>query len=153
MGDDTKNIILNYKKLSNLKFIITKDEEELQRKRNEENENELKEIEERLNIIKNKIEIENKKREINLDESFNDSVFILNKIDTITTIEKQKQSFNNFREYIKNNFKIILVKDKNLIRISAKKMELLYKYQSLKQYIEYILFDLNDIQGNNFLIY
>ena len=37
MGDDTKNIILNYKKLSNLKFIITKDEEELQRKRNEEN--------------------------------------------------------------------------------------------------------------------
>ena len=37
MGDDTKNIILNYKKLSNLKFIITQDEEELQRKRNEEN--------------------------------------------------------------------------------------------------------------------
>ena len=38
--------------------------------------------------------------------------------------------------------------------ISAKKMELLlYKYQSLKQYIEYILFDLNDIQGNNFFIY
>ena len=65
MGDDTKNIILNYKKLSNLKFIITQDEEELQRKRNEENENELKEIEERLNIIKNKIEIENKEREIN----------------------------------------------------------------------------------------
>ena len=65
IGDDTKNIILNYKKLSNLKFIITKDEEELQRKRNEENENELKEIEERLNIIKNKIEIENKEREIN----------------------------------------------------------------------------------------
>jgi hypothetical protein len=30
---------------------------------------------------------------------------------------------------------------------------LLYKYQSLKQYIEYILFDLNDIQGNNFFIY
>ena len=24
MGDDTKNIILNYKKLSNLKFIIKK---------------------------------------------------------------------------------------------------------------------------------
>ncbi len=70
MGDDTKNIILSYKKLSNLKFIITQDEEELQRKRNEENENELKEIEERLNIIKNKIEIENKEREINLKESF-----------------------------------------------------------------------------------
>ena len=30
---------------------------------------------------------------------------------------------------------------------------LLYKYQSLKQYTEYILFDLNDIQGNNFFIY
>ena len=30
---------------------------------------------------------------------------------------------------------------------------LLYKYQSLKQYIEYILFDLNDIQGDNFFIY
>ncbi len=36
MGDDTKNIILNYKKFSNFNFIITKDEEELQRKRNEE---------------------------------------------------------------------------------------------------------------------
>ncbi len=108
MGDDTKNIILNYKKPSNLKFIITKDEEELQRKRNEENENELKEIEERLNIIKNKIEIVNKERVINLKESFKNSIFILNKIDTITTIEKLKQSFNNFREYIKNNFKVIL---------------------------------------------
>ncbi len=30
---------------------------------------------------------------------------------------------------------------------------LLYKYQSLKQYIEYVLFYLNDIQGNNFVIY
>ena len=121
MGDDTKNFILNYKKLSNLKFIITQDEEELQREWNEENENELKEIEERLNIIKNKIEIENKERVINLKESFKNSIFILNKIDTITTIEKQKQSFNNFREYIKNNFKVNLVKDKNSIGISAKK--------------------------------
>ena len=46
MGNDTKNIILNYKKPSNYDFIISKDEEELQRKRNEENE--LKEIEKRL---------------------------------------------------------------------------------------------------------
>ncbi len=105
-----KKFYLNEKKSSNLNFIITKDEEELQRKRNEENENELKEIE--LNIIKNKIEIENKKR-----------VIFLNKKDSITTIEKQKQSFNIFREYIKNYFKVNLVKDKNSIGISAKKME------------------------------
>ncbi len=51
MGNDTKNIILNYKKPANLNFIITKDEEELQRKRNEENE--LKEIEKRLDEKKN----------------------------------------------------------------------------------------------------
>ncbi len=38
MGDDTKNIILNCEKPSNLNFI-TKDEEELRRKRNEENVN------------------------------------------------------------------------------------------------------------------
>ena len=54
-------------------------------------------------------------------------------------------------KYIKDNFEVDLVKNNNSMGISAKKMELLlYKYQSLKQYIEYILFDLNDIQGNNF---
>ena len=148
MGNDTKNIILNYKKPSNLNFIITKDEEELKRKRNEENknENELKEIEKRLDEKKNKINMENEERKINLENSFKNSIFIANQIDKISK-EEQEQSLNNFMKYIKDNFKVDLFKNKNSMGISAKKMELLlYKYQSLKQYIEYILFDLNDIK-------
>ena len=150
MGNDTTNIILNFKKPADLKFIITKDEEELQRKRNEENE--LKEIQKKLDEKTNKINIENEVRKINLEKSFENSIFIANKIDKIPK-EEQEQSFNNFMEYIKNKFKVNLTIN-NSMGISAKKMELLlYKYQSLKQYIEYILFDLNDIQGNNFFIY
>ncbi len=51
--------------------------------------------------MKKKIKMEIKEREINLKNSFKNSIFIANQIDKIPK-EQQEQSFNNFMEYIKN---------------------------------------------------
>ena len=94
-----------------------------------------------------------KEREIHLKECLNNSVFILNQIDRI---EKEYNTImDEFNLYIHNTFNV-LINNLNSIGISAKKLDLLlYQTKSLKNYIEYILFDIKekDDRDNNFFNY
>ena len=95
-------------------------------------------------------------RAMHLKECLNDSVFILNQIDRIEKPNNPyKMIMDKFNLYIHETFDV-QINNLNSIGISAKKLDLLlYQTKSLKNYIEYIIFDMKekDDSDNNFFNY
>ena len=127
-SNQVKLILNNFTKVKDYKEIIS-----------ENDSNQLRNQKESKNKI---IEKERLDRENKIIDAYKNSLFIFNKIDKYEDINKEKEGFKEFKNFLKNINKPINDEqlEKNCIDLSSQILNLkVYKYHTFIDYIFYIL--------------